>query len=457
MEVPASLPPSVVIPHTDDAIRWEFEGDSLVVDFGKLQGIAGTPQVNGWITLEKHPDLQPFRARGIWSDPGIFYRLSTDCPQVTAALDSPTNAIVSAPYRVEAPELPPWADAEDNAAAARQLEYCQRVFWRWGRNNFRRYLREVLRTAPIAGFYVGEIVADLVDIDGTEFLMPDLPAYRAPWTVQKWINQNDTLRGIQFSFTGTDAFGNHGADGQQRVVIPIEKLMHIAAGQVGANWEGVSWLRPVWMHITMLQKLLQLWSAAVQVNALGTLFFTSDIDAPIAVDTSDLIEEHSGNYTAEDVPSMNLPPGMDAKHLSPQQQLPDLTAYVIVLERMIAMALKNSHSLIALQKAGSFAARSDASSEARDGWKFIADEFISNPIETQIFERFIRINFPEDVAAGRIFVPQLNVSEATVQDPKAFIDAVSAAKSAGLLDDPELGSFFHDMLGLPRQGGPDGR
>ena len=446
---PPEFPPSVTIPHTDDAIEWSFEGDSLIVDFSRLQGIDGTPQVNGWITLEKHPDLQPFRARGIGSDPGIFYRLSTDCPQVTAALDGPTNAVVSAPYRVEAPELPPWADDEDLAASARQLEYCQRVFWRWGRNNFRRYLREVFRTAPISGFYVGEIVADLVDIDGTEFLMPHLPAYRAPWTVRKWINQGETLRGIQFNFTGTDSFGGFGADGQSRVVIPIEKLMHIASGQVGANWEGVSWLRPVWQHIKMLQSLLQTWALSTEINGVGTMIVTTSESAPIAVDASDLIEEHLGNYAAEDVPTINLPPGMDIKHISPQQQIPDMTAHVIVLERMISMALKNSHSLIALQKTGSFAARADASSEARDGWKFIADEFISNPIETQIFERFIRINFPEDVAAGRIFVPQLNVAEVAARDPKEAIDTIAAAAAAGLLDHPEFGDVIRGIVGLP--------
>lgn len=451
MEVPAIFPPSALVPHSEYNLEWEYEGETLIVDFNVAQGITGIPISRGYITLETHPDLAPFKARGIWSDPGVFYKLAHDTPQVTAAMDAPTNAIVSAPYRVEPTELPPWADDEDKAAQARQLEFCQRVFHRWGRNNWRRYCRDVMRTAPISGFYLGEMTADLVDVDGVAYLMPDLPEYRAPWTVREWIHQTDTLRGVKFNFGGTDSWGTYGVNGDPLVVIPIEKLVHIASGQVGSNWEGVSWLRPVWMHIKFLQSALSLWALANQVNALGTLVSTSPVGSPVSSTTADTIEKQANNYVARDVPTIGMPPGHDLKHISPQQQLPDMTPFVIILERMIAMALKNAHSLIALQKAGSYAARADASSEARDGWKFIADEFISNPVETQIFERFIRLNFPMDAAAGRVYVPELKVDEVQVQDPKEVIDAIAAAQDAGLLDHPKYGAHIREMVGLPRE------
>ena len=432
-----------------DPLETSYDGTELTVDFSKYQGQSGTPSYRGYITLEQNPDLVPYKARGIYTDPGRYYLQSTNTPQVAAALDGPISAIISAPYRVEATQLPSWATPEDKEAQARHLEFCQRVFEWWGRNNFKRYLREVLRTAPISGFYLGELTAEMQG----EHLYPRLPEYRAPWTVVRWIHQLDRLRGAEFSFSAIDSWGQRTPEDEQnsnRVIIPVEKLVHIAAGQVGSNYEGISWLRSVTTHIQMLQTTLQLWALAEEVNGVGTFIAsTPDTEALQAKDMLEKLKEHLGNYAATDVPTVIMPPGWELDHKSPQQQVPDFTPHIIVLERMISMALKNSHSLIALQKAGSFAARADASAEARAGFKFIADEFINNPIESQIFERFLRINFPEDAAAGRIYTPQLVIDDPAVSDPKALIEATALAAERGLLEHPTYGPHFIKMLGLP--------
>ena len=451
VEPPKSFPTSRIIPTDDLPVETEFQGSSLRVDYGVVQGMDGTPTSRGWITLEKNPSIVPLKARGILTDPGVFYTLAQNSPEVSAALDGPTNAVVSAPFRVEAPPLPPWAGPEDELARDRQLEFCQRVFYRWTPNRFKQYLREVFRTAPVQGFYTGEITAELVNDGERDWLMPNLPQIRQTWNVWEWIHQEGNLRGIWYRYFGTDSFGVSGVDGETSVKIPIEKLLYIGAGRVGSNWEGVSWLRPVWMHIKMLQKCLQLWALACEVNGLGILVaYSPSAGQAIANDYNDIMDEFAGNTAAEDVPYIVLPPGVDLKHISPGQQIPDMTPLIIILERMIAKALKNSHSLIALQKAGSFAARSDASSEARDGWKFIAEEFISGPIEEQIFRRFIEINFPEDAEAGRIYPPELRVADTSVKDPTAVVETTAKAMESGLLDHPEFGEHFREILGLPR-------
>ncbi len=437
----------------DNAIAWEFEGQPLTVDFSRILGVSGTPLSLGHVQLEKHPDLQPFLARGINSNPGLYHELAKS-PEVESALSGPSHSIVSAKFQVTKGKLPKWSTFDDEIARDRQFAFCERVFYSWGAKAFRTYLREVFATAPISGFYTGEISAELETFGGREWLMPTLPQFRAPWRVRRWIHQGDALRGVEYEFTSIDTFGRMGSGNTKssQVVIPIEKLVHIAAGQVGSNWEGVSWLRSSWQHLKILQNVTQLWALACEVNALGTMVATSDKDNKTPLDYSKVLNEHLGNYTAQDVPYVEMTPGWDLKSLSPNTQIPDLTNFVNFLERQIAKSLGNAHSLIALQKAGSFAARSDASAEARQAWNYISEEFVSDPIESQIFRRFIKLNFPADAAAGRIFVPNISTVDQSQADPTVSLDNLIKADASGLLQG-EHADFVRRLLKLPTNEG----
>jgi len=218
--------------------------------------------------------------------------------------------------------------------------------------------------------------------------------------------------------------------------------------QVGPNWEGVSWLRGAWRYIEILQKVIQLWAHGCEINALGLMVATTEKGTKSVVDHKTAFSRFAGNTVAGDVPFVTMPPGWKLDLLTPSSQIPDLTAYVTILERMIAKALGNSHQLIALAKAGSFAARTSATSEAKESWNHIADELIRDPIENQIFERFIRINFPEDAARGLVYPAHIAAVDQTATDPKALIEATIAAKNAGLLDG-EFAEHFRAMLRLP--------
>ena len=424
----------------------DYQGESLKVDFSHFQGVSGCPTYNGWISLEHNPDLVPFLARGSWSTPGKFYRQAVSTPQVGAALDPAISAIVAAPYTVTATKLPPWASQIDKDVQSKHLEFCQRMLLSWPRNKFRAYLREVLWTAMVMGFYLGEITAQR---DKFGYLMPNLPKWRAPWAVQRWITQLDDLRGVEFNFGGTDSWGRTTESGKNRIIIPKEKLMHVVSNQIGNNFEGISFLRPISVYIDMLADAMRVWALANEVNAVGTMVGTEDPSA--TVDLLAVLKEQLGNYSAVDIPFFALPSGAKIEHISPQSQLPDLSAYILILERFIAMSLGNSHQLIALQGAGSFAARKDGSEESREAWRFLGDTFINNPIETQLFERFLRINFPEDVAAGRLYVPQLGVQNILTEDVPAIVKSTIEARDSGLLEDPILGPHFREKLGLPSE------
>ncbi len=430
----------------DKAIIWDRYG--ITLDYSKLDGIDGIPRQQGRIHLEHHPDLTPFSARGLYSDPGTLYKLAKESPEVQAALVGPTKSLVSTKFRVEPHELPDFVSDEERSIRDKHTAFCERVFYRWGARAFRSYLKDVFATAPVAGFYLGELTAAHVQINGTDYLMPNLPAFRAPWAVEEWLHQGDALCGVKFQFGGTDTMGVFGAGGKSEVHMPIEKLVHVSVGQVGANWEGISWLRSSWKYIQILQKVVQLWAHGCEINALGVLVATTAKDNKGAVDHRKAFERYAGNSTAIDSPFVGMPPGWDLKVLTPSQSIPDLTPFVSILERMISKALGNSHQLIALQQAGSFAARDSATQESKESWNHIVDELIRDPIEGQIFDRFLRINFPEDAKRGYIFPAHIAAVDQTVSDPTVVIDATIKAQAAGLLDG-EYGEYFRSLLRLP--------
>lgn len=144
------------------------------------------------------------------------------------------------------------------------------------------------------------------------------------------------------------------------------------------------------------------------------------------------MEEHLNNYEAQHVPWVILPPGGEYEVRSPLTQLPQLGSHLDRLERVVLMSLKGSHQLIALQKAGSYAAREDASREAREALSYIVARYVQ-PIWGQVIGAIIKANWPEDWAAGRIYIAPLLVGDMTASDAPERVNALSTAVSGGLL------------------------
>ncbi|MGB1276839.1 MAG: helix-turn-helix domain-containing protein, partial [Nannocystaceae bacterium] len=316
------------------------------------------------------------------------------------------------------------------------------------RRTIKTVIDEVLQTAPVCGFAWFELTARPVmwqlpgDIKPRRYWVPDVPHWRAPWSVSEWILQSEQLVGVQAEYYGA------GSANKGRVILPASNIVHVAADSVESDLEGTSFIRAAHPYLEMLRKALETWGLAVEVNGLGTLVVT----IPDNLDDKDAekLYNHCETYRSAHVPHIQKPEGVEIEVISPQSQLPDLTPHINALERMAMLAMKSSHTLIALQKAGgSFAARSDASADARAGLAYIAQTLVS-PVINQALGRFLRWNFPHDNIAERIYHPVLSYGQMAQKDVAAFVTSVAQAKQAGLLDDPEIGGFIREELGLPQ-------
>ena len=177
------------------------------VNISSAAAWSGIPSSRGKIRLEKDPELTPLRARGCGSDPGEFYDM-LNTSEVESSLEEYVSAVVSAPLGIEPAEVPFWHlhDDRHKVAAQRHYEYAARVWYEWTRPGKIRDLwlmvSEMARTAPIFGFYVGEIVAKphVWQLTGDPvprvYWVPEPLHWRAPWSVREWILQDDEQVGV---------------------------------------------------------------------------------------------------------------------------------------------------------------------------------------------------------------------------------------------------------------------
>jgi hypothetical protein len=418
-----------------------YRGDTYEVDFEARQGMDGMPWNRGRLRLEHHNALQPFQARGLGSDPGVYWRMRS-MPHVTSALMDYISALAGVPWRVERADLPEWVlrDPKKVEAADRQFRFCERLWSEWHAADadrcFSEWVMELLQYSLICGFCLHEIVADRKswDLDGTskEYLVPRLEL-RAPWTVQEWLLSEDRPVGVVQQLS--NVVDMDGKTGPYQVVIPWDKLLHFSVlSGGGSDLEGFSlFVRPAYNPLQMLQEILQLQSLAAEVNGVGTIeVYKHDPNVPdMSKDDRSILEEHLLSFRAGHVPWLIPPPGYRLEFHSPQNLVPDFSPQVQMLERIAMLAVGQSHKMIGLFQHGSFAARDSAEDSARLLYEYPARR-VSKLFE-RLFHRAIAMNFPADAAMGNIFPPAVRYSQVRQRDNKAHAETLREYVDAGLL------------------------
>jgi hypothetical protein len=324
----------------------------------------------------------------------------------------------------------------------RQYDFASRIWARWTACGADRvwsdWIADVLQFSLISGFYLGELTAvvERFETNGVErnYLVPELPYALMPWTVDEWVFRGNPDSGmvaiVQETYDQIDTYGDAGVGYK---VIPWEKLIHVAHLPASkGDLEGRSILRACAQLIRMKQKALQLQALATEVNALGVAVVTQDAQRPLTEDAIDRIETQLNERTAEHVAHIVFPPGAHKLEIvRPSDAIPDLGPQIDHLDRQIGHALGNVHQLMSLQGAGSYAARSDASGEARDSYDALAD--LPARAAERLLRRFLILNFPMDAKMGLLFCP--NVAHAVVEekDNNKRASTLATLKNAGLI------------------------
>lgn len=410
----------------------------------------GLPWQGGRLALETRTDLQPEEARG-WGAPGKYWAVQY-LPEVQASINRPLRALAALPWRLEDAEPPDWATPMDLLCWRRQQALCARVWHRITRDRKRltRFIREVVLTPAIEGFYLGEVVCDeaVLDFEGFDarYWMPRLPQFRAPWTVRYWLTCHEEPQGVILDASGATDYS--GPTGNPWAVIPWRKLVHIAAEQIGSNLEGVSWLRPVYNLIRILQQAWSTEALAVEVNGIGEMHI--ELPEGMATDSRDAaaLRAHISGRKSGQAPGLITPAGTKVNILSPQTTVPDFTPLRQGLTQSIMLGLSSADQLIAVQGTGAFAAREEATADQRDSYDYLAQEYVAAALE-QVMDRAIAANYPGDYVAGRVFAPRVAWGNVETRDPGEYIANVAIAVQAGLIDPAAAAPVIAELLDLP--------
>jgi len=432
------------------AVVGEYEGTRLEVpadEYARRVSTQGIPFSAGRLHLEYNRQLEPFRARGVASDVGEYFKLASASPMVRDAVSGAVSAITAAPWRLERPALPEYYAGRQDAAEAleRQFQFSSFVWAQWtatGRESgqhWRDWINDILQFSLISGFYLGELVGEeaVIQVDGADrrLIVPTIPASIMPWTVREWVFSGSPDTGmlaiVQDTFTQLDSFGNAG---RGRLVVPWEKLIHSAYMPASAgDLEGRSIIRPAFQPIKMKQSLLQLQSLGIELNSLGFITVKQDPQNPLSEDAIADLQVSLESFKAEQSAWLILPPGNHSVDFqSPSQVVPDLTNQLNALDGVIGKALGNSHKLMGISSHGSFAARSDASSEARNNYEHLG-LYVSRVAE-KVLRRFLALNFPLDAERGLIFTPSINHAAIVEPDKQRRASTLSTLAAAGLLE-----------------------
>jgi len=446
-EIPVRLEESKVVAMYEGA-RLEMDAQRYL----ETEARQGIPFSSGRLNLEYNRQLQPFRARGCSGDVGEYFRLASSSPMVRDAVQGAVSAIASAPWRLEKPQLPEYWRGSPRAPQwqARldaQYQYASYIWHKWTATgacvHLRDWINDVLQFSLISGFYLAELTADVetVRIDGKprRVLCPRIPLTLAPWTVDEWIFLNNPSHMIAVSQRTYDQIDSFGNSGPGKIVLPWEKVIHSAFMPASSgDLEGRSIIRPAFQPLRMKQKLLQIQALGIEVSALGLLCVQQDASMPMSEDALATLQTNLDNWVATQCNYLILPPGdhtVDFK--TPSQVTPDLSAQLAALDGVIGKALGNSHKLMGITSHGSFAARSDASSEARNNYEHLG--LYTARVMERVLRQFLEINFPLDAAQGMVFCPAINHAAIVEPDKQRRAATLSSLVSAGLIQaTPEI-------------------
>ena len=423
------------------------QGVEYEVDLQESSAWDGMPWSSGRIRLEQNPDLQPLIARGYGNDPGVFYEL-LNTPVVETAIEQMVGAVQGAPIGLDRGKIPEWEQTPENAIReTQQWEYAQRVWREWtapeNEYGLNEWIEDVLRTAPLFGFALFEVMAEprLWQLTGDDeprvYWVPSLPLWRAPWSVDRWIQQADNIVGVVLRCSQQS--NSEGEVGPMRAALNADKMLLITARRMGKNPEGRSHLRSSVQSIKMLRSDTSLESRARQVNGLGTLVLK---EGPEGSDIERLqeIKDHLSSYEARHVPWFILPEGWDVNMISPATATSDFTSSINRNKLDVAMALSAEDRFIGVMKHGSFAARDTASADAWRPYTSIATDYIARPL-TRFMARFIQANFCD----GPTYSPLVKYSRVEKLDIKTIAEI--AAKT-GLATDPDVVALIKRSLGV---------
>ncbi len=359
----------------------------------------------------------------------VFDEMRRSDPQVKMCLNAIKNPIRSATFEVEP------ADSSDEAKA--DAELIKHILFEDMDRPWKKFVNEALSCVEF-GHAVYEVTNKVV-LDHPKFGSYNgirSLGFRSQRTIERWNLNRETgaLESVsQMSF----------GDLQRMVDIPAQHILLVSIDQEGANYEGISLLRPCygsWFRKNLYLKL----------NAIGIEKFA--VPTPIATipdgkqnsSEYDLLISALESYTSHEKAYLTIPEGWTLD-LKPNAYDPQKVEVSIENEdkRMVKAFLANFLEL-GMNSVGSYALSNDLSDFFLSGVEYIADELIS-PINLKLIPDLIKMNRGNRAAYPKIKVS--GISDKAGKELGELLKILSDGKFLTPQDADE--SQIRKRLGLP--------
>lgn len=323
---------------------------------------------DGLPCYDHNPEMQPVKARGLYDDHGVYHRMALTDPILGGVIGLVTREVLRAHYQVA---LPPDATEEEQRAGRLVARY-------FGLDGTTGYLeggltRMLLHAcqAHVYGFSLMEMTWSSHEFEGSPILAPSRLRWRAPWSIERWLWQDERLVGCQ-QLTQKDAdvsaesnryglrmLNNLGKGGAERVTIPADRMLLFNHGAVDGNPEGVSLLRPAFRFWQLKQNTLRrierseetLWGGTTVVEEM--VGSDGSVVAPVSEAdydyVCDLLEQRLDNV----IKYMIQPAGLKLRTDWPQYELEDRTNYLVWIDHQLLSAVNAGLFGLSASHAGS--------------------------------------------------------------------------------------------------------
>ena len=400
-----------------------------------------TGALMGWAGMlgevhEDNPDLQWPQCNDLWD------RMRREDSQVASTLRAMMLPIERIEWTLDATGVRPEVAAlvsKDLGLQIKGVPFESPVRTK-GRFSWREHLRLAL-LSRVFGHAVFEQVY-VVDAFGVAHLKK--LAYRPPRTISKFnVERDGGLKSIE-----QYGFGQTGA-----VTITVDRLVVYVNEREGANWIGVSVLRPAYKMWLLKDRTLRVQALAADRNGLGLPIYTS-APPPEGAAYEDklkwLDEEISRGLNiakgarAGDAAGASLPSGATLTMTGVEGNLPDLDKQIRYYDEQIGRAvLAHVLNLGGDNSTGSYALGDTFARIFTDSLNAIALD-VASTVQQHVIEDLVDLNFGDEEPAPRIVPSTIGAEHpATAEAIKALLE------SGAIKWDPALEAHLRALYRLP--------
>lgn len=359
----------------------------------------------------------------------VYEQMTRGDSNISMLMAAAKNPIKSAHWFVEP------HDSED-AQSIKDAEFIEHILFKDMLSDFDQFLNEVL-TFCEQGFSLFEITHKIVTNDkkfGSYVGIKNL-YWRSQKTIERWNIDKNSEELISVS---QYAYGDAG----KVVDIPSEFLLLFNLGQYGANFEGISMIRPCYGNWFRKNIYLKMNCAGIEKYAIPPVIAEfpngreNSEEYRMLVQILEAYTSHQSNYIAK-------PKGWDIKIADTSSFDPSKVEASIDSEdrRMSKAFLAHFLELIG---GGSYALSQDLSDFFLSGLTHIAKR-VTNKINHALIPHLIKINFGE-----RDGYPQLKFSDINDKAGKEFAEVMSQLSGQKIIiPDDKLEDYVRNKYSLP--------